>query len=108
MLNADLITLGYLEPGGSVARALARFQRHAKQIYRKTAAGEPAEDIPGYTGPEDGVAHQATLDEIARWLQKGFRVPLGYFKLAEVGSWGALREDAASAWVKPTGSWSSP
>jgi len=99
MLNADLITLGYLEPGGSVARALARFQRHAKQIYRKTAAGAPAEDVPGYTGPEDGVAHQGTLDEIARWLQKGFRVPLGYFKLAEVGSWGALREEAASAWV---------
>jgi hypothetical protein len=98
-LNGDLTTLGYLETGSSVARALTRFERHAKRTYRKTVAGESIQEQPVYTGPEDGVAHQATLDEIARWLSLGFRLPLGYFKLAPIDAWGELREDAAQAWL---------
>ena len=99
VLSDDLITLGYLEPGGSQARALTRFQRHAKRVYRKTAAGEPVEKTPVYAGPDDGSAQSATLDEIARWLLKGFRLPLGYFKIAPVEAWGWLREDVATAWL---------
>jgi hypothetical protein len=98
-LNENLATLGYLEAGAPMVRALTRFQRHAKRIYRKTAAGESMQETPVYNGPEDGVAHPATLDEIARWLLQGFRLPLGYFKLATIGAWGALREDAARAWL---------
>ncbi len=99
MLTDDLATLGYLETGAPVARALTRFQRHALRTYRKTAAGEFLEETPVYSGPEDGVAHPATLDEIARWLARGFRLPLGYFKLARIGAWGELREDMAEAWL---------
>jgi hypothetical protein len=99
MWNDDLITLGYLEPGTSEARALTRFQRHAKRKYRKTAAGQAALENPIYTGPEDGIANQATLDEILRWVQKGYRLPLGFFAIARIESWGALREDMAGAWT---------
>ena len=99
MWDDDLITLGYLEPGGSPARALTRFQRHAKRIYRKTSLGESLEETPVYAGPEDGVAHQASLDEILRWVQNGYRLPLGYFKIAKVAAWGALRADVAAAWL---------
>ena len=98
-LNGNLTTLGYLETGESVARAVTRFQRHAKRVYRKTAAGESIQETPVYTGPENGVADPATLDEIARWMALGFRLPLGYFKLARIGAWGELREDAAAAWL---------
>jgi hypothetical protein len=99
MWNDDLITLGYLEPGGSPTRALTRFQRHAKRRYRKTSLGDSLQETPVYTGPEDGVAHQATLDEILRWVQKGYRLPLGFFKFANIETWGELREDAAAAWL---------
>ena len=99
MLNDDLITLGYLDSGGVPARAVTRFQRHAKRVYRKTASGESVQEIPVYAGPEDGIARQDTLDEISRWLLKGFRVPLGYFRVSPLNSWGTLREDAAQAWL---------
>ncbi len=99
MLNDDLIALGYLAAGGVQARAVTRFQRHAKRVYRKTASGESIRETPVYAGPEDGLAHQDTLDEISRWLLKEFRLPLGYFRLATVDSWGTLREDAAQAWL---------
>jgi len=99
MWNDDLITLGYLEPSGSPTRALIRFQRHAKRRYRKSSLGESIQETPVYTGPEDGIAHQATLDEILRWIQKGYRLPLGYFKLAKIETWGELREDVAAAWL---------
>jgi len=99
MLSDDLITLGYLEDGSSPTRAIERFQRHAQRNYRKTAAGDAVHEAPVYTGPVDGVAQQATLDEIARWLQLGYRLPLGYFKVAKVAAWGSLREDAAAAWL---------
>ena len=99
MWNDDLITLGYLEPGASGIRALTRFQRHAKRKYRKTSLGESLQENPVYTGPVDGIAHQATLDEVLRWVQKGYRLPLGYFGLTKIQDWGMLREDAAIAWI---------
>ena len=99
MLADDLITLGYLQPGGPEARALQRFQRHAKRIYRKTAASGRSEETPLYAGPEDGLAHPETLAEIARWLAAGFRLPLAYFPIVKVGEWGALRQDVAQAWL---------
>lgn len=99
VLADDLITLEYLKPGGAEARALHRFQRHAKRTYRKTAAGERQEETPVYAGPEDGVAHPETLAEVARWLAAGFRLPLAYFSMAKVGAWGSLRQDVAQAWL---------
>jgi len=100
MLADDLITLEYLTRGGPEARALQRFQRHAKRAYRMTAAGERSEETPVYAGPEDGVAHAETLSEIARWLAAGFRLPLAYFSMVRVGEWGALRQDMAQAWLE--------
>jgi hypothetical protein len=99
MWNDDLMALGYLQAGGSEARALGRFQRHAKRKYRRTAAGESLLESPVYEGPEDGVAHQATLDEILRWVQEGYRLPLGFFGITKIENWGALRADAAAAWA---------
>jgi hypothetical protein len=74
MWNDDLITLGYLEPGASVKLALKRFQRHARGKHRTTCLGKRVQEIPVYAGPEDGVAHQSTLDEILRWVQQGYRL----------------------------------
>ena len=99
MLDEDLITLGYLMKGGEPARALARFQRHAKRVYRRTALGETMEETPVYSGPQDGIAHPDTLVEIARWVEKGFRLPLGYFRFEALEAWGWLRSDAAAAWL---------
>jgi hypothetical protein len=99
MWTDDLITLGYLLPGGSATRALRRFQRHAKRRYRKTAAGESVSETAVYLGPEDGVAGPETLDELARWLGKEYRLPLGFFKLSKIAEWGWLREDMASEWL---------
>lgn len=99
MLTDDLITLGYSE---SLTRAVTRFQRHAKRTYRKTAAGESLSETPLFTGAVDGIAGPLTSAEISRWLDLKYRVPLGYFKLAKVGPWGSLREDAAAAWVSLT------
>jgi hypothetical protein len=99
MWTDDLTTLEYLTPGGSPARALARFQRRALTGYRKTAAGESVLETPVYTGPADGVAHLETLAEIARWISAGYRVPLGYFALSDIENWGRLRSDMASAWI---------
>jgi len=102
MLSQDLTTLGYLAPDGDARRSLIRFQRRAKTKYRKTASGQPVEESPVYTGPVTGLvsgtAPQSTLDEIARWLQAGYRIPLGYFGLLKVANWGALRSDVADWW----------
>jgi hypothetical protein len=99
MWTDNLITLGYLAAGASETRALTRFQRHAQRLYRLNAQGQSFEEQPVYAGPEDGVAHQATLDEILRWVQNGYRLPVGYFKLARIGNWGVLRQDTAAAWL---------
>jgi hypothetical protein len=99
MLETDLIALGYLAPGESLTRAVTRFQRHAKRTYRKTAAGGSLKETPVFTGAVDGIPGPITLGEIARWLQLGYRLPLGYFQLAPIGTWGRLREDTAAEWI---------
>ncbi len=99
MLTDDLTTLGYLTPGESLSRAVTRFQRHAKRAYRKTAAGESLTETPVFTGAVDGLAGPVTLPEIARWLRLGYRLPLGYFELSDIGIWGRLRQDTAAAWL---------
>jgi len=40
-----------------------------------------------------------TQAEIARWMTLGFRLPLGFFQLANIETWGRLREDTAAAWI---------
>jgi len=98
MWTDDLITLGFLKQGGSPLRALLRFQRRARSRYRKTLAGESISEEPAYAGPEDGAEHPETLAEIARWITKRYRAPLGYFELAKIETWGWLRQDMAAAW----------
>lgn len=99
MLTDDLTTIGYLSLGGSLTRAVTRFQRHAKRTYRKSAAGESLTETPIFAGAVDGIAGPITLAEIARWLQLGYRLPLAYFQLARIGTWGRLRQDTAAAWM---------
>jgi len=95
----DLATLGYPASDGAASRALTRFQRRALTPYRKTVSGESVSETPLYAGPADAIAHPETLEEIARWLSHGYRVPLGYFTLSNIGNWGRLRQDAAAAWL---------
>ncbi|MGH9558480.1 MAG: hypothetical protein ACRD30_04510 [Bryobacteraceae bacterium] len=99
MWTEDLGTLGYLAPGGNARRAVGRFQRHAKRVYRKIASGQCFKETPAFAGVEDGIAGPETLAEIARWIEKGFRLPLGYFKMAVIETWGELRSDMAAAWL---------
>jgi hypothetical protein len=64
-----------------------------------TAAGEPLSETPVFSGAVDGVAGPVTSAEIARWLELGYRLPLGYFKLTSIDTWGRLRADMAAAWM---------
>ena len=95
----DLKTLGYLDEGESPVRALERFGRRALSSYRKTVSGQSVSETPVYAGPADGAAHPETLAEIARWLDYGYRAPLGYFSFSAVENWGRLRSDVAAAWL---------
>jgi hypothetical protein len=95
----DLTALGYLSNGESPARALMRFQRHALRVYRKTVEGQSIAEPPVYSGPVDGIAHQPALDEISRWILRGFRLPLGYYGLSKIAQFGSLRSDVAAAWT---------
>ena len=110
MLADDLRTLEYLVGESSaqhdVARALQRFEHHAQRRYRRTVTGERLEETPvysnpaaAYSSPDAGLVHPELLAEVARWLQLGFRLPLGYFNFAKVLTWGKLREDVAAEWI---------
>jgi hypothetical protein len=109
-LQADLITLGYLAAGdddgyfgGKSKRALTRFQRHARRLYRMKAdpAGNKADDVKAadaFAGSVTGACDLATAKEIRKWIDKSWRLPLSRFPLKDLTEGGKLREDAADAW----------
>ncbi|MGZ3416847.1 MAG: peptidoglycan-binding domain-containing protein [Polyangiales bacterium] len=113
-LQDDLKALKYLSGKAksdgiytaAVKRAVLRFQRHAKRVYRMKAGSPADEKTPPYKGNVDGVCDHATAQEIHRWITVGFVLPLGRFKLvplagSHVGpdkSTAKLREDAAKQW----------
>jgi len=103
-VQKDLITLGYLTGttadgyyGGKSKRALLRFQRHAKRLYRMSS--ETADDIttPSYNGGINGICDHATAQEIRIWINKAWVIPIGRFKLVPYGKT-KLRKDVAAKW----------
>lgn len=118
-LQSHLIALGYLSSGNddgyygpSTARAVLRFQRHAKRVYRMIGASKAADDVAAggvFAGTVDGECRSDTAAEIRKWLDKGWVNPVGRFALREVKAAGVpipmtgggsvrLRSDAADAW----------
>ena len=118
-LQRTLGYLGYLRPESITGfpddltqRAVLRFKRHASRPYRLSPQGAPEDVVTSadrFTGEVDDPAlTEHTLLEMRRWIDRGWKLPLGRFKiesLAEVGKpassalkWALLREDAAKAW----------
>ena len=105
-VQANLITLGYLPAGaddgkwgGGSKRAVKRFKRRARSVYRINAAG-PADCslANAFKEAADESVTQATLDEIVKWLGRGWKAPLGRFGIGRIGN-GKLRQDVADAWI---------
>ena len=127
-LQTDLITLGYLpkakDPKQSVAtgvfvpatkRAVLRFQRHARRVYRITRPAKPSAVQPDeiddvaegdtFKGEVTGVCDHATALQIKQWLDRDWVNPVGRFRLRLLKVKGVLprhtmREDAADVWEK--------
>jgi len=127
-LQTDLITLGYLpkpkDPKQSVAtgvfvpatrRAVLRFQRHARRVYRITRPAKPSsvqeneiDDVAQgetFKGEMTGVCDHATALEIKKWLDRTWVNPVGRFRLRLLKVKGVLprhtmRQDAADVWEK--------
>jgi hypothetical protein len=107
-LQSDLIQLGYLESGtddgifsAKVRRAVERFQRHAKRVYRMPDKKDVAKDAV-FAGKVTGICEQTTAREIRSWIAAGFVNPVGRFVTRTLDVAGAtkkkLREDAADEW----------
>jgi hypothetical protein len=106
-LQRALIFLGYLEAGNdhgewdsASARALVRFKRHAARTYRMQAASGNADDVPAaarFQGPLDATLDEPTLMEVKQWIERGWKLPLGRFKLEQF-RYGCLREDVLRDW----------
>jgi hypothetical protein len=103
-MQTDLITLGYLSGsadgyfGSKSKRAVLRFQRHAKRLYRMLKGGT-ADDVKSatYNGATNGICDQNTAKEIHLWISKNWVIPIGRFSLTPI-SGGKLRSDAAAVW----------
>lgn len=108
-VQADLITLGFLPKGADdgklgdqTARAIKHFQRRASTVYRMLVDLDTADDVSAaeiFKGAVTGVADKGTLAEIAKWIGKKWKLPLGRFKFAKIAN-GQLREDVATEWTK--------
>ena len=106
-VQSSLVALGYLGTGkddgkwgpGS-KRALKRFKRRARSVYRISAAGKAADCTAAETFKEtaDDTVTQLTLDEITKWTTRGWKAPLARFAIKGIGN-GKLREDVADAWL---------
>ena len=102
-LQKHLIELNYLSGtsdgyyGSTTKRAVLRFQRHAKRVYRMKKAGT-ADDVKTITfnGAANGICDHTTAQEIQNWLKNSWVLPLGRFKFVSIGN-GKLRSDAAMA-----------
>ena len=106
-VQTDLIPLGYLKAGDADGkwgagskRALKRFKRRARTVYRISTAGTPADckDADAFKEIADESVTSLTLDEIAKWKNRSWKAPLGRFSVKGIGN-GKLREDVADAWV---------
>ena len=117
-LQSALGHLGYLPrgrvtgiPDEDTERALIRFKRHANRAYRVSRRSGKAEDVSlhgRFSGDVDGSITEETIFELKQWVERGWTLPIGRFKLtslAESGKpasqalrWSLLREDAASLW----------
>lgn len=83
-LQSDLKTLGYLtgKPDGyygqGTSRAIIRFQRHAKRLYRVKKDGT-TDDVKttSYKGTETGTCDKSTAAEIRNWVTKNWVLPPG-------------------------------
>lgn len=113
-----LARLGYLRPGwesgaldGETSRALVRFKRHAKRVYRMTSRGKRPDDVAReacFPGACDLTFDETTLLEMRQWLGREWVLPLGRFKLESLAPnnpfapkelrWTLLREDVAAQW----------
>jgi hypothetical protein len=95
-----LMGFGYIAKGkkldkidAEITRAINRFQRHAARPYRLP------QDTPNiFHGKASGTLDGATLEEIGKWQQQGWKLPLGRFPLVRLAQGGKLRSDAAVAW----------
>jgi hypothetical protein len=116
-LQRTLGYLGYLQPDMVTGfpdelteRALMRFKRHAAGPYRNSPKG-PEPDLPPserFTGEPDPMLNEPTVLEMRRWIDRGWRLPLGRFKFECLADnpqqasfslkWSFLREDAAKRW----------
>ncbi len=118
-LQTDLIALGYLAKtskelyglyGGQTARAVTRFQRHAKRVYRMI--GDKPDDVDAkdvFAGSSDGVCKADTAQEVRKWIEKKWVLPLGRIPLRLLNVPGVkktkdcnptVREDVADEWEK--------
>lgn len=104
-LQADLITLNYLNAGsadgaygGKTERAVRRFQQHAGRVYRMPGKAD-VEPSEVFKGSVTGRCDHDTAQEIRQWLSNGWVLPRGRFPLTAVTNGGKLREDAAEAWT---------
>ncbi len=102
-LQRDLIALGYLPPksddgsfGHDTERAVRHFQRHAARPYRMLKGAKVS--ATAWPGSATGVCDQKTAQEIRVWIDKGFQLPLGLFKIVKIPG-GKLRDDVAPLWA---------
>jgi len=117
-LQRTLGYLGYLPPDMVTGfpdelteRALVRFKRHATKPYRISPRGKPEPDLKPserFAEEADPVLTEHTVLEMRRWIDRGWRLPLGRFKFECLADnpqkasfslkWSFLREDAAKQW----------
>jgi peptidoglycan hydrolase-like protein with peptidoglycan-binding domain len=106
-LQTDLIALGYLGGkadggyGPGTTRALLRFQRHAARRYRMPQPDAAAAET--FQGVADGTCDATTAQEVRKWIDNGWKLPLDRFALTAVSApnaVGKLRSDAAAAWTE--------
>jgi hypothetical protein len=117
-LQRTLGYLGYLRPemvtgfpDELTERALVRFKRHASKPYRIAPQGVPEPDLPPserFSGEPDPMLTEQTVLEMRRWIERGWKLPLGRFKFECLADdparasyslrWSFLREDAAKLW----------
>ncbi|MFN7923694.1 MAG: hypothetical protein U0Q16_26565 [Bryobacteraceae bacterium] len=108
-LQRALIYLGYLpvthDPNqwdDRTERALIRFKRHAARPYRVLARTGQPDDVPPrqcFNGASGATLDEATVWEVKQWIERGWKLPLGRFKL-ELFRYGCLREDVLRDWQR--------
>ncbi|MEZ5352728.1 MAG: hypothetical protein R2762_08845 [Bryobacteraceae bacterium] len=91
-------------------RALVRFKRHARRTYRVSArTGRPDDVSPlsSFSGRCDARIDTHTVMELRSWLERGWSLPIGRFRLTAIpptrtrlNRRALLREDVAGIWLR--------